>query len=627
MTSSVSIKRLDDLNEAIDAIKTNDIEQALKVLDVILEKHPASPEALHLLGICSVILGDVGQGINLIIQAHEIDGECRDYVDALASLKASVGDLNASLYFAKLATTLEPHPELADLTPASMRNYAGSLSSAKLTSYLLNAKLNYASRYFTEAVDMCERELRVNPTSTKALHLLGLSLIETGDPAHAEKALSAAAQLEQDNVETLTAQGRALLMKGKNSEAIACFEHAQSLSDDDISAASAHIQALSFMDDEHWQTRKEVEDVILTRAKAMGVEAIDGGDEATSGKIRIGILGDVFYKSDDALAVEAFLKNYDRNRFEVYCLQQVNTQDKTADRFKTLCDSWRPVFDLDDWTLASIISGDGIHALIDITGFGTAQRRAVLCAKTAPLQVAWLNHLDGSGKDAINLVLSDSITSENDRRSAVDGQDVAEMETGLFAFEAFDQIGEPTPLPALEHETITFAAYVDAARLTPQIARTWSRILKAVPNSLLALNVTPKLNDAVKATLSARFAHFGMSRRVIFYDPTEEQLIRKDMDQEFVAGIDVLLDAPVNSSAARVARTLSMGVPVLTLDCGRRSGQIAASVLNAAGKSEWIAEDADELVKIASELTADFQALAEIRKTLRDSILDSSLFQ
>jgi len=626
MTAIVTTEHLEELQSAIDAIKANDTTQALDILQGIIKTSPRCPEALHLLGLCSIVLGDMGHGINLINSAYEIDGECRDYVDALASLKAKTGALTESLYLAKLATTLEPHPKLPELPPSSLQNYADALMTSNVSSLMLDARLHFAQLKFNLAATTCEKELRLTPTSIEALRLLGKSLIEVGEYARAETALHAAEQVAPGDAQTISDLGHCLVMQGKHDDALACFDAARDHDADDISATAQHLHDLTYMGDAQWQTRGQVEAVFLDRAKAMGVEAMEGGDTPPSGKIRIAILSNHFYACDEALVLETFLKNYNRNRFEVFCLQQSITNDKTTDRFKTLCDSWRPAFDLDDWVLASIIAGDGIQVVIDLIGYGPGQRRASLCANPAPLQVAWLNHLDGTGNNAIDLILADDATYETDRRTALDGQNVAKLECGLFAFEKFGLMADVSPLPALEHNTIAFGAYADMGRINAQVARVWSKLLTAIPNALLILNVGPHLPKDTQAQLSARFAHFAMTKRVVFMsDSPDEQ--NQDLEQTFLAGIDVLLDAAVNTSAAQVSRALWMGVPVLTQDTGRRSGLVGASVLKAAGKGEWVATNTAELIATAQALTSDFAALNAVRQSLRDSIQDSALFK
>lgn len=76
-----------------------------------------------------------------------------------------------------------------------------------------------------------------------------------------------------------------------------------------------------------------------------------------------------------------------------------------------------------------------------------------------------------------------------------------------------------------------------------------------------------------------------------------------------------------------MARALWMGVPVLTQDTGRRSGLVAASVLKAAGKGEWVTTSEKQLIETAQTLTQNSQDLADIRAALRDDIKGSPLFQ
>ena len=57
----------------------------------------------------------------------------------------------------------------------------------------------------------------------------------------------------------------------------------------------------------------------------------------------------------------------------------------------------------------------------------------------------------------------------------------------------------------------------------------------------------------------------------------------------------------------------------------RPSSQIAQSVLNAAGKSEWVGFNDADTVQIAIELGADMTRLETIRRSLRTEIEASSL--
>lgn len=628
MTAIVSSRHIEALQDAIRGLMASDQDKSLDILKSILREDPNVPEALHLLGICSLTLGDLGRSIELVERAHELDPDCRDYVDALASLKAKAGDLNASLYFGKLATTLDPHPELDHLTPLNLQNYAEALNAAHRPTYMLDAILSYSRRNFEHAQEMCARELRINPTSLEALRLSGKCLIELGEHPRAEIALHAAEQLESGDAETLADLGRCLTMQGKHEDAIACFDYAAETNPDDVYVVAEKLRCLSFMPDGAWSKRQDTNSQFLARVSDMGLGPFEQFDDYPDGKIRIGLLSDGFYDCDAGLLIGTFLQNYNKRRFEVFCLQQSVRSDKMTEVFKTQCDSWRSVYNLDDWVLGSIIAGDGIQAVLDLSGFGSATRLATLSAKPAPVNVAWFNHMDGCAEGIIDTVLSDAQCADVDRRNAPVGQDVSELETGLFAYSEFSLFGEVTPLPAQEHDTVTFGAYADLARITPQIALNWAKVLKAVPRSLLALNVLPNLPGDVRSALSARFAHFGVSNRVVFVDNAnhETAISPIQLEQEFLNGIDILLDPARNSSPSQIARALWMGVPVLTQKADRRTGLIAASILQSAEQPAWIAQDADALVECAVNLTTDLSALAETRATLRDHIKDTPLF-
>ena len=93
----------------------------------------------------------------------------------------------------------------------------------------------------------------------------------------------------------------------------------------------------------------------------------------------------------------------------------------------------------------------------------------------------------------------------------------------------------------------------------------------------------------------------------------------------FLAAIDILIEARHVSNPSLMCDALWMGVPVVASVGHRPSSQIARSVLNAAGKSEWIGSEDTRTVQIAVELGADVARLSMFRKSLRTEIHASPL--
>ena len=69
-----------------------------------------------------------------------------------------------------------------------------------------------------------------------------------------------------------------------------------------------------------------------------------------------------------------------------------------------------------------------------------------------------------------------------------------------------------------------------------------------------------------------------------------------------------------------------MGIPAITLAGEQRSSLLAASILSAANKAEWISNSEDQYVELVVELSKDGKSLSKIRKSLRPELEESSLF-
>jgi len=89
--------------------------------------------------------------------------------------------------------------------------------------------------------------------------------------------------------------------------------------------------------------------------------------------------------------------------------------------------------------------------------------------------------------------------------------------------------------------------------------------------------------------------------------------------------IDVALDCFPWSGHTTACEALWMGVPVVTLRGRTCAGRMVASVLDAMGLPELIAETADDYVRIAADLARDDARRQRLRETLRLRMLRSPL--
>jgi len=66
-------------------------------------------------------------------------------------------------------------------------------------------------------------------------------------------------------------------------------------------------------------------------------------------------------------------------------------------------------------------------------------------------------------------------------------------------------------------------------------------------------------------------------------------------------------------------------VPVVTLQGGSFQGRMGASVLNALGQNDWVAQDKSAYVEIAQQLAKDVNVIRQGRAALRQKMQGSAL--
>lgn len=68
-----------------------------------------------------------------------------------------------------------------------------------------------------------------------------------------------------------------------------------------------------------------------------------------------------------------------------------------------------------------------------------------------------------------------------------------------------------------------------------------------------------------------------------------------------------------------------MGVPVIALRGDRHAARVGATLLQAVGLADWVADDEDAYVERAVRAAMDRSALGELRRALRPAMARSAL--
>lgn len=605
-----------EIERALALLESGDKLDAVAVAEAILAHHPESPEALLILAIAALYMGNEGAALQLAERAHQLDPNCREYAEALAFMYTRVGRLGDSVYFAKLAIALEPHPRIARLLPAGMDSYQFALANATESMHMVKATAAESRGHYEEAVTEALHELRIDSRSLPANLVAIRGLLAQRQFGTALSFAQGALHFASGDAGLRILLARCLVGLGRFDEADCAIAEAWTLLAGKDEGRATELVGLAAQmgvaQQAAWETQWR---------------AAHGGRKAPYVSKGLGLPGigvGVLCNATTAGPLMSFLEPLMRQRHPGHVFTMYNEcreEDLHTERLKNSCYRWLNAFDLDDNTLVRIMANDGIDVILDVTGVTRTSRQGLLASRPAPVTVRWLGFPDVDTPLGAQYLLSGPMTHDVD--TAVHKSCVM-LPRALAPFELMTERTldlTPSALPAKLNGVLAFGGVCDLSRISPRTAALWARVLRAVPQAVLVLGYHSGIDDGVRDATMMRFANQGVAHRVLFQEAIS------DVEQKigFFTMIDVMLDTAPVSCGLETAEALTMGVPVVTLAGPTRRGRMGASMLHAAGFEHFVARSEDEFVAVARRLAADIEALAQLRGDLPAKVRASAL--
>jgi len=623
--ASVNDQFLEDINAIIDLVRARDTDNALGMIQSSLPKYPDAPELLLLASVCSYQQDDIGRAIELCEAAHKLAPDGQEIVDSLAVLHVLVGNHNDGLYYAKLATTMSPHPDIPDLLPLEFSNFFAALNASKPSRHYLDGLFSFNARAYDDAIGDFQRELRINPDNNAALKKLGHSFVRNYCPTDALEVLKSFDERVPGDGEVSALRAIAYCQLAEFNEAAPLCRQALQEAPDDLNVAMLALEASMFFDESLDAVYQECiaalnarVDAALDKEDAPAIPAKKGEHET----INIALVSNSLYASDAASFIFPLIENIDTTRFTLTIYQQSPTGGAVFGEMKGKAKHWRRIVDMDDDVLDLIFDRAHTDIVIDMCGFSENGRPTLFALSKNRLVANLMCPPYGDDIASTNLVISDAVTAENDKAALRPDQINVSIESGLFGFNEPRLMGEVAALPAIDNKHITFGGTASLRYVSSETVTMWSAILNAVPGSKLHLGYVENATVDVKERARALFAEAGIDGRVSVWNTDYDQRA----NPTYFNQIDVFLDTYPFSNPLTVSHALWMGVPVISRKGKTRRAMMGASALNAAGKPQWIAGSTEDAVAIAKELCSDLDSLSGIRKVMRDDVKASKLF-
>lgn len=344
-----------------------------------------------------------------------------------------------------------------------------------------------------------------------------------------------------------------------------------------------------------------------------------GGCERNAKKIRIGYLSADFYQHPVGLFILPILANHDRELFDVRLYFNNSCNDFITDCITKQVDSISVVVNMDDDSLAKTIQNDEIDILINLSGHTPGNRLSVMPLRCAPVQLVWLGYPGTTGLSTIDYRISDLIADPDDRSSS---EKIVRLEHGYLCYEIPWQVSPALTAPFESRSYITFGSFNNLAKITFDVIRVWSKILKTVPNSRLILKCFPFCDPEVKKRTADQFFSYGISGDRIELRTMDEGDVEHFKSYE---ELDIALDTFPYNGTRTTCDALYMGVPVVTLAGNSHAARMGATILHRVNLDDLVAVDEDDYVQKAVSLANDSIKLKTLHRTLHQTMLDSPL--
>ncbi len=338
-------------------------------------------------------------------------------------------------------------------------------------------------------------------------------------------------------------------------------------------------------------------------------------------KIRIGYVSGDFRSQATSQLLVGVLEKHDSTAFEIYAFD--NGRDDGSDTRRRLAAAFRemiPIAELGDDEAAAAIRARRIDILVNLNGYFGDDRNGVFARRPAPIQVNWLGFPGTLGTAYMDYIIADkTVIPEGDTEFFT--EKIAWLPHSYQANDDKKPIAETGSRAehGLPDGAFVFCCFNNNYKILPEMFARWMRILGRVPGSVLWLLQD---NAEAAANLRKQAAAHGMNPERLVFAP--RQALPQHLARHRLA--DLFLDTLPCNAHTTASDALWAGLPLLTCRGTAFCGRVAASLLEAVGLPELIAETPAQYEIMALELAQSPQRLAALRQRLASNRKTQPLF-
>lgn len=472
--------------------------------------------------------------------------------------------------------------------------------------FQLGAALVAAGRPL-EGLPFMQRAVDLSPTWLPGLLGFARALQGVGDFDRAETVYQRAAAVDPTSADAVCGLAGLFIASGRVDQAVELFRRAARQHPSDAVVMGRLVSALNYADD---ATREEVFEAHEHWGRLITGRGTDtfhfSNTPEPERRLRVGLLSTDLWDHSCAYFLRSILGSRDTSRLELICYTTSTNNDWMTAELRARADGWRIVAGQNEDALINTLRTDKLDILVELSGHTANGPLATLRRCAAPVQAMYLGYPNTTGLPTIDWRIVDAIT---------DPPGAEEFSTERLArirgcFLCYSGPTDIPPIAAPPSSPITFGSFNSIRKIGPAVVRTWSAILLATPGSRLLIKTRGISTPAAARAFRSAFAQAGVV-------PSRLELLDGVADKRehlnLYGRLHLALDTFPYNGTTTTCEALWMGVPVVTLRGSMHAGRVGASLLEASGMPELIADSTESFVSLASTLAQDAPRLAKTR--------------
>lgn len=633
-----------EIRRAREFLNAGDLTRAHQICHQLLVAEPDNPDTHNLLGGIALHQGDNQRAIEHFTTAADIDATQPVFRQGLGIAYCNLKRLPEALDCFRRATELAPKDPATHGNLGNCHRQAGnpveaercyrkaiSLNAAYTPAYINLADILARHKRHNDAVKIYRKALRhtadspENRTNLVLLnHRLGLALRELDATEEAMTCYREAIAKQPDFAPAHNSLGGALLAQNDLTAAMACFRKALEIEPEFSRVHSNILLTMNYMPG---STQQQIFDESLRFDERHARKLMRGREPFRNLRnkekiLKVGYLSPDFREHSVAHFTRKLIGQHDREAVTVFCYADVDMPDDRTGQFQAQADHWVPIQDMPDDEVAARIRQDGIDILVDLAGHTSNNRLLVFARKPAPIQVNWLGYPNTTGMRAMDYRLTDEIADPAGDADRLHTEKLVRLEHGFLCYQTDDPMPPVSTPPYRKNGHITFGSFNTLRKVTPDVIRAWSQILRAVTDARLMLKAKSLEDSTTRSALVNAFAEHGITPERL---EIVNSVARRHDHLDLYSRVDIGLDPFPYNGTTTTCEALWTGVPVVTLRGDRHAGRVGAGIMHRVGLPELVAESQQGYVDAACALAADDAKRNALRKRLREQMQDSPL--